>query len=204
MCTLESHVHVQIYAHSPLSLFSLSHTVSNTHTHTHTHTLSLSIPLSLSLSHIPTHTLSPKHTHIHTSHSLCPHTHTHTHTENTPDIVVNSLLEGGTTLRPVSHRHLLPLIAYYYSEGEQPMLLYPNSALGTLKTLLLNTRETRKHVRQNHLHMYIQMIDCTCIMCIYNCCSLCKYMFRHFHCNQQHSCMHIIYILKTWNLYTAI
>jgi RYK receptor-like tyrosine kinase len=63
--------------------------------------------------------------------------------ENTPDIVVNSLLEGGTALRPVSHRHLLRLVAYNYAEGEQPMLLYPKSALGTLKSLLLNTRETR-------------------------------------------------------------
>ena len=67
-------------------------------------------------------------------------------TENTPDIVVNSLLEGGTTLRPVCHRHILPLIAYYYAEGEQPMLLYSKSALGTLKSLLINTRETRNYV----------------------------------------------------------
>ena len=60
--------------------------------------------------------------------------------------MVNSLLEGGTTLRPVCHRHILPLIAYYYAEGEQPMLLYSKSALGTLKSLLINTRETRNYV----------------------------------------------------------
>ena len=77
--------------------------------------------------------------------------------ENTPDIVVNSLLEGGTALRPVTHRHLLRLVAYNYLEGEQPMLLYPKSALGTLKSLLLNTRETRTCVSGGGLgHLWSQ------------------------------------------------
>ena len=92
--------------------------------------------------------ISHPHTLTHSLTHNCPPSLPHSHTENTPDIVVNSLLEGGTTLRPVSHRHLLPLIAYYYAEGEQPMLLYPKSALGTLKSLLLSARETRACVSE--------------------------------------------------------
>ncbi|XP_019853782.1 PREDICTED: tyrosine-protein kinase RYK-like [Amphimedon queenslandica] len=61
--------------------------------------------------------------------------------DNTPDIVVKSLLEGGAATRGVIHRHLLPLIGAHASDLEQPMLLYPKSSFGTLKTLLLKTRE---------------------------------------------------------------
>jgi len=56
--------------------------------------------------------------------------------DNTPDIVVKSLLEGGATNRQVSHRHILPLLACHASDSELPMLLFPKSSLGTLKSLL--------------------------------------------------------------------
>lgn len=50
-------------------------------------------------------------------------------------------MEGGAATRGVAHRHLLPLIGAHASDLEQPMLLYPKSSLGTLKSLLLKTRE---------------------------------------------------------------
>lgn len=64
--------------------------------------------------------------------------------DNTPDIVVKSLLDGGAATRGVSHRHLLPLIAAHASDLEQPMLLYPKTAYGTLKSMLLQSREVHK------------------------------------------------------------
>ena len=64
-------------------------------------------------------------------------------TDNTPEIVVRSLLEGGAALRHVAHRHLLPLLACHASDSEQPMLLFPKTALGTLKTVLLRTRDNK-------------------------------------------------------------
>lgn len=64
-------------------------------------------------------------------------------TDNTPEIVVRSLLEGGAALRHVPHRHLLPLLACHASDSEQPMLLFPKTALGTLKTVLLRTRDNK-------------------------------------------------------------
>lgn len=57
--------------------------------------------------------------------------------DKTPDIVVKSLLEGGAANRHVVHRHVLPLLACHSSDSEQPMLLFPKTALGTLKSLLL-------------------------------------------------------------------
>ena len=66
--------------------------------------------------------------------------------DNTPDIVVKSLLDGGAATRGVSHRHLLPLIAAHASDLEQPMLLYPKTAYGTLKSMLLQSREVHKGV----------------------------------------------------------
>ncbi|XP_064394649.1 tyrosine-protein kinase RYK-like [Halichondria panicea] len=63
--------------------------------------------------------------------------------DNTPEIVVRSLLEGGAALRHVPHRHLLPLLACHASDSEQPMLLFPKTALGTLKTVLLRTRDNK-------------------------------------------------------------
>ncbi len=72
-------------------------------------------------------------------------------TDNTPDIVVHSLLEGGSTLRHVSHRHLLPLLACHASDSEQPMLLFPKTALGTLKTVLLRTRDNKSTVGSSSL-----------------------------------------------------
>ena len=50
-------------------------------------------------------------------------------------------MEGGAATRGVIHRHLLPLIGAHASDLEQPMLLYLKSSFGTLKTLLLKTRE---------------------------------------------------------------
>ena len=70
--------------------------------------------------------------------------HTHTHTDNTPDIVVKSLIEGGSVLRHVPHRLLLQLLACHASDTEQPMLLFPKTMHGTLKSLLLKTREPKR------------------------------------------------------------
>ena len=70
---------------------------------------------------------------------------------------MQSLLEGGTAIRPVSHRHLLPLLAYHYNEAEQPMLLYPKCAMGTLKSLLLQARETRSVVRPFYLSLSLSL-----------------------------------------------
>ena len=61
--------------------------------------------------------------------------------DNTPEIVVKSLLEGGSVTRGVTHRHLLQLIGAHASDLEQPMLLYPKSTYGNLKDLLLRSRE---------------------------------------------------------------
>ena len=47
-------------------------------------------------------------------------------------------------MRPVLHRHILPLIATHVSDSEMPMLLYPKTALGTLKALLLKAREPKR------------------------------------------------------------
>lgn len=58
------------------------------------------------------------------------------HADKTPDIVVKSLLEGGAASRHVVHRHVLPLLACHSSDSEHPMLLFPKTALGTLKSLL--------------------------------------------------------------------
>ena len=63
--------------------------------------------------------------------------------DNTPDIVVNSLLEGGTAIRGVSHRLLLPLIACHCSDTEQPMLLFPKTSMGSLKSILIRAREPK-------------------------------------------------------------
>ena len=57
--------------------------------------------------------------------------------DNTPDIVVESFLEGGAAIRNVNHRHLLPLLACHSSDSEQPMLLFPKTSFGTLKSLLI-------------------------------------------------------------------
>ena len=65
-------------------------------------------------------------------------------TDNTPDIVVRSLLEGGGATRTVSHRHVLPLLAAHASDTEQPMLLFPKTSLGTLKGLLMRCREPKR------------------------------------------------------------
>ena len=64
--------------------------------------------------------------------------------DNTPDIVVKSLLEGGTVTKGVIHRHLLPLLAAHASDLEPLMLLYPKCSHGTLKTVLLKSRESSK------------------------------------------------------------
>ena len=64
-------------------------------------------------------------------------------TDNTPDIVVNSLIEGGLAIRGASHRHLLPLLACHCSDTEQPMLLFPKTSQGPLKQLLLRAREPK-------------------------------------------------------------
>lgn len=63
--------------------------------------------------------------------------------DNTPDIVVHSLLEGGSILRHISHRHLLPILACHASDSEQPMLLFPKTSLGTLKSVLLRNRDNK-------------------------------------------------------------
>ena len=65
------------------------------------------------------------------------------HTDNTPEIVVNSLIEGGLAIRGVSHRLLLPLLACHSSDTEQPMLLFPKTSLGPLKQLLVRAREPK-------------------------------------------------------------
>jgi hypothetical protein len=64
-------------------------------------------------------------------------------TDNTPEIVVNSLIEGGLAIRGVSHRLLLPLLACHCSDTEQPMLLFPKTSLGPLKQLLVRVREPK-------------------------------------------------------------
>ena len=64
--------------------------------------------------------------------------------DNTPDIVVKSLLEGGTVTKGVVHRHLLPLLAAHASDLEPLMLLYPKCSHGTLKDVLLQSRESSK------------------------------------------------------------
>jgi RYK receptor-like tyrosine kinase len=64
--------------------------------------------------------------------------------DNTPDVVVKSLLEGGGATRGVSHRHLLPVVGAHASDTEKPMLLYPKSCQGTLKGLLLKSRDIHK------------------------------------------------------------
>ncbi len=66
--------------------------------------------------------------------------------DNTPDIVVKSLLEGGAAIRHVTHRHVLPLLAAHVSDSEEPMLLYPKMALGTLKGVLLKARDPQSGV----------------------------------------------------------
>lgn len=71
--------------------------------------------------------------------------------DNTPDIVVKSLLEGGAITRGVTHRYLLPLIAAHASDLEQPMLLYPKTTYGTLKTLLLKSRESHQRTGVNDI-----------------------------------------------------
>ena len=50
-------------------------------------------------------------------------------------------MDGGSATRGVSHRYLLPVIGAHASDLEQPMLLYPKSANGTLKHLLLKSRD---------------------------------------------------------------
>ena len=62
---------------------------------------------------------------------------------------MKSLLEGGAITRGVTHRYLLPLIAAHASDLEQPMLLYPKTTYGTLKTLLLKSRESHKKTGVN-------------------------------------------------------
>ena len=47
-------------------------------------------------------------------------------------------------MRPVRHRLILQLIATHVSDSEMPMLLYPKTALGTLKALLLKAREPKR------------------------------------------------------------
>jgi len=64
--------------------------------------------------------------------------------DNTPDVVVAALLEGGSAVRSVVHRHILPLLAAHSSDSEMPMLLYPKSAMGTLKGMLLKAREPKR------------------------------------------------------------
>ena len=64
--------------------------------------------------------------------------------DNTPDVVVKSLLEGGSATRGVSHRHLLPLLAAHASDLEQPMLLFPKTVHGSLKSLLLHSRTNQR------------------------------------------------------------
>ena len=64
--------------------------------------------------------------------------------DNTPDVVVKSLLEGGSATRGVAHRHLLPLLAAHASDLEQPMLLFPKTVHGSLKSLLLQSRTNQR------------------------------------------------------------
>lgn len=66
--------------------------------------------------------------------------------DNTPDVVVKSLIEGGSAIRTISHRHLLPLLAVHSSDTEPPMMLYPKTCMGTLKSVLLKARESAKPV----------------------------------------------------------
>lgn len=61
--------------------------------------------------------------------------------------MVKSLLEGGTVTKGVIHRHLLPLLAAHASDLEPLMLLYPKCSHGTLKNVLLQSRESH-HKRQ--------------------------------------------------------
>ena len=77
-------------------------------------------------------------------------------TDNTPEIVVNSLIEGGLAIRGVSHRLLLPLLACHCSDTEQPMLLFPKTSLGPLKQLLVRAREPKAG------GMVSQALHCVC------------------------------------------
>ena len=86
------------------------------------------------------------------------------HTDNTPEIVVNSLIEGGLAIRSVSHRLLLPLLACHCSDTEQPMLLFPKTSLGPLKQLLVRAREPKAGgmVSQTFLYCVYLYIEETC------------------------------------------
>ena len=71
-------------------------------------------------------------------------------------------MEGGAATRGVVHRHLLPLIGAHASDLEQPMLLYPKSSFGTLKTLLLKTREGGGIMLPgNNVSIHVH-VSCTC------------------------------------------
>ena len=71
--------------------------------------------------------------------------------------MVKSLLEGGSAIRHVTHRHLLPLLAAHASDSEQPMLLFPKLALGTLKGLLLKAREPKSGIMVSG-HSAVQLV----------------------------------------------
>eukprot|EP00731_Ephydatia_muelleri_P029516 Em0021g39a len=64
--------------------------------------------------------------------------------DNTDDRVVKSLLEGGLVLKGMVHRHVMQLLGAHASDTEKPMLLFPKTMHGTLKDLLVNTREQRR------------------------------------------------------------
>ena len=107
------------------------------------HPLPSPSPLTLSPSPSPltlsSHPLSPHPLSLTLSPSPSP-----SFPDNTPEIVVKSLLEGGSAVRPVSHRHILPLIATHVSDSEMPMLLYPKTTLGTLKAVLVKARDSKR------------------------------------------------------------
>ncbi len=77
---------------------------------------------------------------------------------------MKSLLEGGSVTRGVSHRHLLTLIGAHASDLEQPMLLYPKSTYGTLKGLLLRSRDNHRGI--TNVTVCYTCIYCTCTYCM--------------------------------------
>ena len=47
-------------------------------------------------------------------------------------------------LKGMVHRHVMQLLGAHASDTEKPMLLFPKTMHGTLKDLLLHTREQRR------------------------------------------------------------
>lgn len=64
--------------------------------------------------------------------------------DNTDNRVVRSLLEGGMVLKGMMHRHVMQLLGAHASDTEKPMLLFPKTMHGSLKDLLVNTREQKR------------------------------------------------------------